>query len=194
MKISDILREEDNPLAQAAGAPPAQPNPPAAAPGASTPNPTAPTPDGKATIDAAIAASDDLSPEDKQKVAAMMKYESDGTLDVQGTMVPVMKTLSDTLPGLVEFCLDLAAAIEGWKSKPEWATLSPQQQQEALQTAAECKKTADQIKAQIPQLQQQTTQMGALQKDPANPGNYTTPAPVQENAELARWLRIAGLA
>ena len=119
----------------------------------------------KAGIEQAIANDPDIV--DKQQIAAMMKYDANGDLDIEATAIQASQTVQALIPQFAEMIDDLLEKMIQLKGSAEYAQATPQEK-------------AD-VDTAIAELQKAKTQMPAVA------------IPVREDSELYKMLKIAGL-
>jgi hypothetical protein len=217
MKISDILREEDNPLAQAATAPGAPAPTPAAPP---TPGAPAPTPAAAADIGEKIL-DVQATPEVEAFIDANTVRDADGDVDMAATFGQMMTKASGQMDikGLQDALAQTTAKLDNFEKGPEFLAASPEDQAEFRKNLPEIKQVLKQLVDSLVKMQQMFASQGQQMTDLSKTADYqknnpmkgvksvipqqaaptpptpstAAPAPVQENAELGRWLKIAGL-
>jgi hypothetical protein len=207
MKISDILREEDNPLTPAPGAPtPAAPTPAA-------PTPAAPAADadiGEKILDVKA------TPEVEAFIDANTVRDADGDVDMAATFGQMMTKASGQMDikGLQDALAQTTARLDNFEKDPEFLAASPEDQAEFRKNLPEVKQVLKQLVDSLVKMQQMFASQGQQMTDLSKTADYqknnpmkgvksvipqqsapaAPTAPVQEDAELARWRKIAGLA
>jgi hypothetical protein len=154
----------------------------------------------KDAISAKIGSAD---PELNAKLDQIIVAEPDGTVDVDQTLYNIVKEFTQLMPQMLEFVKDMIAKFTELSKSPEFQQASPADQQSLLQSLKD-------MQVMLPGLEKSVADMHALyqQNEPMMQQNIKDrkmnkemkvaqtppPAAVQEDAELARWRKIAGLA
>lgn len=152
----------------------------------------------KDAISAEIGSAD---PELNAKLDQIIVAEPDGTVDVDQTLYNIVKEFNQLMPQMLEFVKDMIAKFTELSKSSEFQQASPADQQSLLQSLKD-------MQVMLPGLEKSVADMHALyqQNEPMMQQNIKdrkmnnqmkvaqAPATVQEDAELARWRRIAGLA
>jgi len=143
----------------------------------------------------------ELTPEQKQAAQSLIVKDADGDVDADKTLINCLKALPNAIEEMVKMFGKVVEIGETYMSgahpfEPKFATLPPEDQAKYKQDIAD-------LKAQLAKLSQQVQQqkpemdkaMGDLQNTLAQAApQKPAPATVQEDAELERWRKIAGLA
>ena len=146
-------------------------------------------------------------PEVNAQLDRIVVAEPDGSIDADQTIYNMLKVVdTEVIPQMIQFVKDMIAKFTELTKSPEFQQASPEDQQSVMQSIKDMQATLPTIEKQAAdahaQFQQNNAQMQQNIKDrkmnqelkgPATVPQ-TQPAPtVQENAELDRWLKIAGL-
>jgi hypothetical protein len=116
-----------------------------------------------------------------QSAGKLVAAAPDGSVDVNKTLTNTLAAWGEAMPAMVKMIEDLIDAYKNAMNSPEFASLPPDVKQSV-------KEAFNELRAQLPVIQRQAQDM--QKQVQAMQGQ---PAPVQENVELARWLKIAGL-
>jgi hypothetical protein len=152
------------------------------------------------------------TPEVKAYIEANTVRDADGDVDFAGSVGKMMTSASEQMDikGLQDALVQMEAKFKAFPSSPEFKAMSPQEQQEWTQAAPEGLKIMQDLVAQLVKMAQgfaaggkQLTNFSQSPDAPKDnfmkgvksfvPSQQPAPATVRENAELARWLQIAGL-
>jgi hypothetical protein len=140
-----------------------------------------------------------LSPEQQQKISQVAVKDEHGNLDASETLVKGAQAFSDGLPDLVAAFERLSAFIDNAMAtnSPEWQQLAPEKQETVKKDNVDLKAELIKLKSNIPDLQKQLqpsiNQVQNLNPDEKARVNVASTEPIAEDAELTRWLTIAGI-
>lgn len=150
-------------------------------------------------------------PEVNAQLDRIVVAEPDGSVDADQTIYNMLKVMdTEVIPQMVQFVKDMIAKFTELTKSPEFQQVSPEDQQSVLQSIKDMQATLPAIEKQAAdahaQFQQNDQQMQQNIKDrkmnqqlkgpaptPTSSVAQAQPAPVQEDTELNRWLKIAGL-
>jgi hypothetical protein len=182
------------------------------------PAPTAPTDtDGpgysfdsaKGFKDAIIGQLGSVDPEAVGMIDKLIVAEPDGTVDVDQTLYNMIEMMDQSLiPNIIEFVKTMISKFTELTRSPEWAQVSPADQASVLQSIKDMQASIPQMEKDAataraefeknkPMMQQNIKDKkmnNQMKGAPVAQAPMPAPATVQEDAELARWRRIAGLA
>lgn len=149
-------------------------------------------------------------PELNAQLDKLVVAEPDGTVDVDQTLYNMIEVVNNELgPAVLQFVNDMIKTFIGLTKSPEWAQVSPADQASVLQSIKDMQSSLPTIEKQIadahaefeknkPMMQQNIKDRKMNQQLKGNPLASPTPATSSpttlEDAELARWRKIAGLA
>jgi hypothetical protein len=172
--------------------------PPVAAPVTDTDGPGYSFDSAKGFKDAISKELGSVDPQAVSMLDKMIVAEPDGTVDIDQSLYNMVKEFNQLLPQILQFTKDMLAALITASQSPEFQQVSPAEQQSLMQTIKD-------LQAQIPNFEKQVADADATfkQNEPMMQQNIkdrkmnkqmkSTPATVEEDAELARWRKIAGL-
>ena len=172
--------------------------PPVAAPVADADGPGYSFDSAKGFKDAISKELGSVDPQAVSMIDKMIVAEPDGTVDVDQTLYNIVKEFNQLMPNLLEFVKDMIAKFTELSKSPEFQQASPADQQSLLQSLKD-------MQVMLPGLEKSVADMNTLyqQNEPMMQQNIkdkkmnkqmkSAPATVEEDAELARWRKIAGL-
>jgi len=179
-----------------------------------TPAPTVDTDGPGYSLDSAKgfkdAISKDLGSQDPELNAQLDKLvvaEPDGTVDVDQTFYNMVEMMdNDVMPAMLNFVKQMIDSFTQLTKSPEWSQVSPADQASVIQSIKDMQASLPKIEQEIAAahaefeknkgMMQQNIKDRKLNQQLKGPAPVTQapPATVQEDAELARWRKIAGLA
>jgi hypothetical protein len=182
---------------------------PAVAPVADTDGPGYSFDSAKGFKDAITKEIGSVDPEAVGIIDKLIAAEPDGTVDVDQTLYNMVEMMDKSLlPNILEFVKTMISTFTELTRSPEWAQVSPADQASVLQSIKDMQASLPQMEKDVanahaefeknkPMMQQNITdkKMNKQMKGaPVAQAPIPSPAAVQEDAELARWRKIAGLA
>jgi hypothetical protein len=140
-------------------------------------------------------------PELNAQLDKLVVAEPDGTVDVDQTFYNMIEVVNnELLPSMLKFVKDMITAFTGWTQHPDWTQVSPADQASVLQSIKDMQASLPQIEQQIAaahaefEKNKPMMQQNIKDRKMNHQMKGATPATVQEDAELSRWRKIAGLA
>ena len=150
-----------------------------------------------------------VDPEAVGMLDKLIAAEPDGTVDVDQTLYNMVEMMNQSLmPNILEFVKTMISKFTELTKSPEWAQVSPEEQASILQSIKDMQASLPQMEKDVadahaefeknkPMMQQNIKDKkmnNQMKSAPVAQAPMLAPATVQEDAELARWRRIAGLA
>jgi hypothetical protein len=182
---------------------------PAVAPVADTDGPGYSFDSAKGFKDAIIGQIGSVDPQAVGMIDKLIVAEPDGTVDVDQTLYNMVEMMDQSLlPNILEFVKTMISKFTELTQSPEWAQVSPADQASILQSIKDMQASLPQMEKDVadahaefeknkPMMQQNIKDKkmnNQMKSAPVAQAPMLAPATVQEDAELARWRRIAGLA
>jgi len=180
---------------------------PAVAPVADTDGPGYSFDSAKGFKDAIIGQIGSVDPQAVGMIDKLIVAEPDGTVDVDQTLYNMVEMMDQSLlPNILEFVKTMISKFTELTQSPEWAQVSPTDQASVLQSIKDMQASIPQMEKDAanahaefeknkPMMQQNIKDKKMNKQMKGTPvAQAPIPAPVQEDAELARWRKIAGLA
>jgi len=137
-------------------------------------------------------------PELNAKLDQIIVAEPDGTVDVDQTLYNIVKEFNNLIPQMLEFVKDMISKFTEISQGTEFQQASPADQQSLLQSIKDMQAMLPGLEKSVADMQTQFQQNEPMMqqniKDRKMNQQMKGPATVQEDAELARWRKIAGLA